>query len=127
VTATELRVPAASIVNPRDRERERDRERARRAAPLDPAADFDVPIQTAENTVDLRGLRAHEATAMAEQFLDRCLGAGRRVAFLVHGHGSGALRDTIRASLRDSRYVARSRPGEPSEGGDGVTVAWLKW
>ncbi len=126
VAATDLRAPAASTMTTRDRERERDRERARRAAPLDAAADFDAPIQTSENTVDLRGLRAHEALAMAEQFLDRCLGGGKRVAFLVHGHGSGALRDAIRTELRESRYVARSRPGEPREGGDGVTVVWLK-
>jgi DNA mismatch repair protein MutS2 len=100
------------------------------AGPLvdfDAAADPDVPIQTSDNTVDLRGLRAHEATAMAEQFLDRTLGAGRRVAFLIHGHGTGALRDAVREALRTSSYVARMRPGEPAEGGDGVTVVWLRW
>src|SRR5262249_45256256 len=94
---------------------------------LDAAADPDVPIQTRDNTVDLRGLRAHEATAMAEQFLDRSLGAGRKVAFLVHGHGTGALRDAVRETLRGNAYVARMRPGEPGEGGDGVTVVWLRW
>src|SRR6185503_6053991 len=67
---------------------------------FDAAADPDAPLQTSENTVDLRGLRAHEATAMAEQFLDRTLGAGRRVAFLIHGHGTGALRDAVRETLR---------------------------
>jgi len=94
---------------------------------IDAAADPDVPIQTSDNTVDLRGLRAHEATAMAEQFLDRTLGAGRKVAFLIHGHGTGALRDAVREALRVSHYVARMRPGEPGEGGDGVTVVWLRW
>jgi DNA mismatch repair protein MutS2 len=93
---------------------------------FDAAADPDVPIQTSDNTVDLRGLRAHEASAMAEQFLDRTLGAGRRVAFLVHGHGTGALRDAVRETLRTSTYVARTRPGGPGEGGDGVTVVWLR-
>jgi DNA mismatch repair protein MutS2 len=104
------------------------RGRPRRAGyELDPAADPEVPIQTSENTVDLRGLRAHEATAMAEQLLDRSLGAGRKVAFLIHGHGTGALRDAVREALRASHYVARMRPGEPGEGGDGVTVVWLRW
>ena len=93
---------------------------------LDAAADPDVPIQTSENTVDLRGLRAHEAQAMAEQFLDRMMGSGRRVAFLIHGHGTGALREAVRETLRSSGYVARSRPGGQREGGDGVTVVWLK-
>jgi DNA mismatch repair protein MutS2 len=94
---------------------------------FDAAADDEVPIATAENTVDLRGLRAHEAASMAEQFLDRSLGAGRKVAFLVHGHGTGALRDAVREQLRASRYVARMRPGERGEGGDGATVVWLRW
>ncbi|MDI1430991.1 endonuclease MutS2 [Polyangium sorediatum] len=93
---------------------------------LDAAADPDVPIQTSENTVDLRGLRAHEAVGMAEQFLDRSVGAGRRVAFLIHGHGKGALRDAVRDAMRQSPYVSRLRPGEPREGGDGVTVVWLR-
>ncbi len=104
----------------------RDRKPRRPAYALDAAADPDVPIQTGDNTVDLRGLRAHEATAMAEQFLDRTLGAGRRVAFLIHGHGTGALREAVREALRASAYVAKMRPGEQGEGGDGVTVVWLR-
>ena len=83
---------------------------------LDAAADPDVPIQTSDNTVDLRGLRAHEATAMAEQFLDRTLGAGRKVAFLIHGHGTGALRDAVRESLRGSLYVATYAAGRAGRG-----------
>ncbi|MFO0555090.1 MAG: Smr/MutS family protein [Polyangiaceae bacterium] len=93
---------------------------------FDAAADPDVPIQTSDNTVDLRGLRAHEAIATAEQFLDRCVGSGKRVAFLIHGHGTGALRQAVRDALRGSPYIERSRPGEPREGGDGVTVVWLR-
>jgi DNA mismatch repair protein MutS2 len=98
----------------------------KRSIPFDAAADPDIPIQTSDNTVDLRGLRSHEAVAIAEQFLDRCVGAGKRVAFLVHGHGTGALRQILRDALRTSAYVSHSRPGEPREGGDGVTVVWLK-
>lgn len=93
---------------------------------FDAAADPDEPIQTSDNTVDVRGLRAHEAVAMAEQFLDRCLGAGLRVAFLIHGHGTGALREAIRESLRESSYVERFRAAEPRGGGEGVTVVWLR-
>jgi DNA mismatch repair protein MutS2 len=93
---------------------------------FDAAADPDVPIQTAENTTDLRGLRAHEAIAQAEQFLDSCVRRGLSVAFLIHGHGTGALRQVLRETLQSSAYVAKSRPGEPREGGDGVTVVWLR-
>ncbi len=89
-------------------------------APLEPA------IQTHEATCDLRGLDVDAATRMAEQFLDRSLGEGRRVAFLVHGHGTGALRTALRSALAESAYVAKLRAGEPREGGDGVTVVWLR-
>ncbi|HNT00100.1 MAG TPA: Smr/MutS family protein [Polyangiaceae bacterium] len=92
---------------------------------FDAAADPDLPLQTSDNTCDLRGLRAEEAVAMAEQFLDRCLNEGRRVAFLIHGHGTGALRNAIRSALQTNGYVQRFRPGQSGEGGDGVTVAWL--
>lgn len=103
-----------------------DRPRRTTSVPFDAAADPDLPIQTSSNTVDLRGLRAHEAVGMAEQFLDRCLGQGLRVAFLIHGHGTGALRKEIRDAIKTSPYVERSRPGEHGEGGDGVTVVWLR-
>lgn len=93
---------------------------------LDAAADPSLPIQTADNRCDLRGLRVDDALAMAEQFLDRCLNEGRRVAFLIHGYGTGALRNALREALSTSAYVARSRPGQPEEGGDGVTVVWLR-
>ncbi len=93
---------------------------------LDAAADPSLPIQTADNRCDLRGLRVDEALAMAEQFLDRCLNEGRRVAFLIHGHGTGALRNALREALATSPYVARARPGHAEEGGDGVTVVWLR-
>jgi DNA mismatch repair protein MutS2 len=138
----EVRAIQATPQRPRAASKERDRDQGARGparrdydprgrpAPVfdfDAAADPDVPLQTSENTVDLRGLRAHEAVAMAEQFLDRTLGAGRKVAFLIHGHGTGALRESIRDMLRTSSYVAKSRAGGPSEGGDGVTVVWLRW
>jgi DNA mismatch repair protein MutS2 len=84
-----------------------------------------APIQTSDNSCDLRGLRADDAVAMAIAFLDRCVGDGRRVAFLIHGHGTGALRESIRKELKASPYVAHFRAGEGGEGGDGVTVVWM--
>jgi DNA mismatch repair protein MutS2 len=86
---------------------------------------FEVPVQTTDNTVDVRGLRADDAVSMATTFLDRSLNAGRRVAYVIHGHGTGALRDAIRKDLAESPYVAQFRAGESGEGGDGVTVVWL--
>jgi DNA mismatch repair protein MutS2 len=87
---------------------------------------LEAAFATSDNTCDLRGLRADDAVAMATTFLDRSLNAARKVAFLVHGHGTGALREVIRKELRESRYVAYFRPGTQDEGGDGVTVVWLQ-
>jgi DNA mismatch repair protein MutS2 len=129
LTTTMAEVRAPEVVQAQAQAPERGQRgggRAGKRVDFDAAADPDVPIQTSDNTIDLRGLRAHEAVGMAEQFLDRTLGAGRRVAFLIHGHGTGALRDAVRDALRASPYVSRMRAGEPNEGGDGVTVIWLR-
>jgi DNA mismatch repair protein MutS2 len=80
-----------------------------------------------DNTLDVRGLRVDEALSMAESFLDRLYGAAEPAAFIVHGIGSGALRDAIRTELvKDARYVTSVRSGTRDEGGDGVTVVALR-
>jgi DNA mismatch repair protein MutS2 len=92
-----------------------------------------VPVQTADNTCDLRGLRVEDGVAMAISFLDRAVNEGTNVVFLLHGIGTGALRDAVRAELARSPYVARCSPAGAaggaraweSRGGDAVTVVWL--
>ena len=92
----------------------------------EPAGDRPA-IRTPDNTLDVRGLRVDEALGMLESFVDRQYGRSEGVAFVVHGIGTGALRDAVRDHLsRDATYVARSRPGSPDEGGDRVTVVYLR-
>ena len=84
-------------------------------------------IRTGDNTLDVRGLRADDAVAMAEAFLDRMYGAAEVCAFILHGVGSGALREAIHERLsRDSTYVEGFRPATQEEGGPQVTVVSLK-
>jgi DNA mismatch repair protein MutS2 len=90
----------------------------------DPAG-LEVAVQTSDNTCDLRGLRADDAVSLAVTFLDRSVNENRRVCFLVHGHGTGALKEAVRRELKSSPYVRYFRAGNPGEGGDGVTIAWL--
>jgi len=113
VSANELRAAVVEEAPPK------------RASKRDVADSLEVPIQTSDNSVDLRGLRTDDALSLATTFLDRSLNAGRKVAYLIHGHGTGALREAIRAELKRSPYVAQYRAGEAGEGGDGVTVVWL--
>ncbi len=94
----------------------------RALAPFEGAA---VALQTQDNTCDLRGLRVDDAVAMAIAYLDRALNDGLRVCFLVHGHGTGAVRDALRKELATSPYVGRFRAGGQHEGGDGATIVEL--
>lgn len=83
------------------------------------------PIQTKENTVDLRGMTAEEALNRTDAFLDKAMNEDQPCAFIIHGHGTGVLRDAVRTYVATSPYVSDARPGEQGEGGDGVTVVWL--
>jgi DNA mismatch repair protein MutS2 len=84
-------------------------------------------LRTSDNTLDVRGLRADDAVALAEAFLDRMYGAAESCAFIVHGVGSGALRVAIHEHLsRDAAYVEGFRQATPEEGGPQVTVVSLK-
>ena len=98
---------------------------ARRGRAREGTGPLETPMQTSDNTCDVRGLRADDALPMAMTFLDRSLNEGRGLAFLIHGYGTGALRDILRRELRTSPYVAHFRSGETGEGGDGVTIVWL--
>lgn len=78
-----------------------------------------------DNVVDCRGVRADEAVAMVESFLDRAVAEDTEVVVVQHGYGSGALRRAVREQLPRLPHVRRHRPGLPAEGGDGVTVVWV--
>ena len=84
-----------------------------------------MAFQNAGNTLDLRGHRVDEALAKMEAFLDRAALDGRSPVFIIHGHGTGALRAAVREQLARSVYVRRSQPGGKGQGGDGVTVIEL--
>jgi DNA mismatch repair protein MutS2 len=99
---------------------------APRAAAGRPAERADAnPLQTRDNTCDLRGLRVEDAVAMAMTFLDRAIGERHGAVFLLHGHGTGALRQAVREELGRSQVVAKFRAGDADQGGDGVTVVWI--
>jgi DNA mismatch repair protein MutS2 len=84
-----------------------------------------APARTADATCDVRGQRVDDALAEVDRFIDDSLLGYREVVFIIHGHGTGALRDAIREKLDLNPGVDHWRPGQEKEGGDGVTVAWL--
>ncbi len=77
-------------------------------------------------TLDLRGQRADEAEFAIEAFLDQCFLTNNSPVLIIHGHGTGVLRQVVREVLLGSTYVDDFRPGEDQEGGTGVTVAHLR-
>jgi DNA mismatch repair protein MutS2 len=93
-----------------------------------PSAEPAVPssVQSRSNSVDVRGMRADEALRQVEAFLDQAALDGADSIFVIHGHGTGALRKAIREYLATSPYVERFRPGGPGEGGDGVSVVSVR-
>ena len=74
----------------------------------------------------LRGLRVDEALDELEKRLDAAFLAGMPFIRIVHGKGTGRLRQAVRRALRDNRYVHRFESGKPVEGGEGVTVVHLE-
>jgi len=84
-----------------------------------------VFVRTESNTVDLRGERVDAALVKLEQFLDECTLSSVSPVMIIHGHGTGAVKEAVRNYLSGSKYVSKFRPGETYEGADGVTVAEL--
>ena len=83
---------------------------------------FEVKRLNLSNTLDLRGYRVEDALDSLEFYLDKASLANLSPVTIIHGHGTGALKSAVRDFLADSPYVAKFRPGEDTEGGDGVSV-----
>jgi DNA mismatch repair protein MutS2 len=80
-----------------------------------------VPIE-----VDLRGLRVDEALERLDHALDRALLAGLKELRVIHGKGTGALREAVREFTRTHGGVASARVADQWEGGTGATVIELE-
>lgn len=125
--AVKLWVDVSAVRSPttatrtRDEERPRRTERERDRGP--PEAPRPRVLRTTDNTLDVRGLRVDDAVGMLDAFVDRLFGAGEPVGFVLHGVGTGALRDAVRERLASAkRWVRAYRGGEPDDGGERVTV-----
>jgi DNA mismatch repair protein MutS2 len=79
-------------------------------------------VRTESNTVDVRGLRVHEAEAAVEE---RLRGANGPV-WVIHGIGTGKLKRGLREWLAGVPYVERVSDAEQGDGGMGCSVVWVK-
>lgn len=87
-----------------------------------PKTSFELQKRDMSNTLDLRGYRVEEALDSLEFFLDKASLTNLTPVYIIHGHGTGALKSSIQEFLATSPYVAKYRFGEAAEGGDGVSV-----
>lgn len=74
----------------------------------------------------IRGFRLDDAMEMTLAALDHALVTQAKYLKVIHGQGSGALKTGIRTFCQSSPYIQSFRPGDPAEGGDGVTVIELR-
>ena len=76
--------------------------------------------------LDLRGERYENALLRVEKYIDDALLAGYPRVSIIHGKGTGALRQGVQEYLKNHRSVKKIRFGEAGEGGSGVTVVEFK-
>lgn len=81
-----------------------------------------VAIQTSFNTINLLGMRVAEALPVLDAGLDEMFRKGIDTVIVIHGHGTGALKQAVREHVKASNYAESFRQGEDGEGGDGVTI-----
>lgn len=84
-----------------------------------------VSVRTPSNTCDLRGCRVDEALEQVGLFLDGMLRRNEPCVYILHGHGTGALKRAVRSWLPTTTQVKRWRPARPQEGGDAYTLVEL--
>jgi DNA mismatch repair protein MutS2 len=77
------------------------------------------------SSLDLRGARVDEALEALTRYLGDAALGGLNKVLIIHGMGTGALRDAVRAEAADHPLVRSLRPGERGEGGDGATIVEL--
>jgi DNA mismatch repair protein MutS2 len=114
VGAIKLTVPARTV------------RRTTRALPSEGVpVSADVPDVSAAREIDLRGMRVDEAEARVMRALDDAVRADLPSLRVIHGKGTGALRQRVSEMLQKDTRVKAFRLGAWNEGGAGVTVAEL--
>ena len=85
-----------------------------------------IKSRTATTEINVLGYNVDEATFVIDKFLDDCALAHIKNARIVHGKGTGALRQGIHTFLRKHPHVASFRLGAFGEGEMGVTIVEIK-
>ncbi len=79
-------------------------------------------IRTSKNTIDVRGLRVHEAEILIEEKIRRFHGP----LWIIHGIGTGKLKKGLKSWLMKLDYIEKIEDASSSEGGSGCSIVWIK-
>jgi len=78
-----------------------------------------------ESKLDIRGMRMEEALQKVEEFVDKALMANARSLKILHGKGTGALKNLVRKKLKEYKAVQSITHPEEEFGGEGITLVEL--
>lgn len=90
------------------------------------ARDLQASMEAVPIELDLRGKRAEEIGPIVESYVNDAYLMGMPFVRIIHGKGTGALRQVVRDLLRETPVVAKSESAGANEGGEGATVAHLR-
>ena len=90
-----------------------------------PNIHLDLAPSLSTPDLDLRGLRAEEALMRLDEFLDKAVSDGLSSVRIIHGRGTGVLRQVVREQLVSHPLARSFAPEAPERGGNGVTVVEL--
>ena len=115
------------VADLRDIERASSPSKKRNELPLEETMQASAPVfyPSPGNELKLLGMRAEDALLALERYLDAAQAAGLPFVRIVHGKGSGILRQVVRENLPKMHPVKRWEQALQNEGGEGVTVAFL--
>jgi DNA mismatch repair protein MutS2 len=76
--------------------------------------------------IDLRGMDTIEAVCVLDRYMDEAMRSNRSMVRIIHGKGTGAVRNAVHQALRKNKFIKSFRLGVYGEGEDGVTIAEFK-
>ena len=87
---------------------------------------FEFKKYRTPSEIDIRGMRVLDALDKLDKYLDEASLSNLPQVTIIHGAGTGALRQSVREYLETAPYAASFRPGKDFEGSDGVTIVEMK-
>jgi DNA mismatch repair protein MutS2 len=104
----------------KEQKKAEEKERIRNESKVPPPEAAPI-IRTSKNTIDLRGKRVSDA----EIILDKAISEANGPIWIIHGHGTGKLREGVHAFLQQHPRVTKREPAAQNDGGSGVTIAYI--